>query len=92
MDFELRERVLNDWFVEGIHRGARYMIVVFDQGEQEERPIFVFPEQDIQVEVVKQISSKLIQLRGVLDLIDDPLRQIAVINLPDNMVVSRVVN
>jgi len=92
MDYKLRYSVLNDWFVEGIHRGARYLIIIFDQYEQEERPVFVFPEQDITVEVVKQINNQTVQLKAVVDLLDDAKRQILAINRPEKMFTSKVVH
>lgn len=92
MDYTLRYSVLKDWFIEGIHRGARYMLIIFDYFEEEERPIFVFPEQDITKEVVKQIEDATVELKAVIDLLDDADRQIRAVNFPDRITISRVVN
>ena len=91
-DYELRRAIINDWFVDGVHRGARYMIIVFDKNELEERPIFVFPEQNIQKEVVKQIENVSVDIKAVMDLLDDIDRQILSIIIPEDILVSKVVN
>lgn len=71
--------------------GARYMIVIFDRHENEERPIFVFSEQNIYTEVTKQMKQD-VDLQVVVDLLDDAKRQINAACLPEKMLVSRILN
>jgi hypothetical protein len=92
MDCSFRESVLNDWFVEGVGRGARYMIVVFDLPENEERPFYVFPEQDIQLEVAKKIEDETVDIKIVMDLVQDKEEQIRYALMPNYVVKSRVMN
>jgi len=92
MDPDTKKDVLRDWFVEGIHRGARFVVVIYDELECMERPIFVFPEQNIQMEVVKQVADHTVKMVTVMDLLQDRREQIEAANLPREMVNSRKVN
>ena len=65
-----REDVLKDWFVEGVHRGAKYLIVVSDPLEQEERPIYVFPEQDITLETQK-LTATALEISDIINILNN---------------------
>jgi hypothetical protein len=78
------------WFEKGVNQGASYMLVACNiKGKY--YPIFVFPEQDIEVEVVRFIKSKD-TLLGVIILSDNPDHQINTILRPPNMITSKIEN
>jgi len=86
-----REDVLKDWFVEGVHRGAKYLIVVSDPLEQEERPIYVFPEQDITLETQK-LTATALEISDIINLMEGMSPQIKLALIPKNRLISRVIS
>ena len=90
MGHNVWQDVFIDWFLDGIHMGARYMLIVFDEYEMEKRPVYIFPEQNIAKEVIKYNQKRFVQ--GVIDLTENMERQIKMLLVPFNMIKSRVVN
>lgn len=83
-----RESRLRELFIDGKNRGAEYLIVIFDEYLQEERPIFVYPDQDIQCEVITaQANSRVL---CSLCLLRDIEEQIAMAMMPLHRIISRV--
>lgn len=91
MEWMDRCQKAKEWFKSGHDRGASHLIIFYT--EQEYHPYFVFPEQDIELEVIKLLHNKLYNARmiGVLSLCDD-IKCVDVIFRPSSMAVSRVEN
>jgi hypothetical protein len=83
---------LCEWFAHGMDMGARYMMIVFDIRMAEMRPVYVFPEQNIQQEVVDRAEDPEIDLKIVMDLNQDRDVQIVAAIRPEVVVSSRRVN
>ena len=84
-------KTAREWFEIGKDVGASYLIIFYDLLEKEHRPNFVFPEQDIEFEVIKLTHKDNIILSGIVYLFDN-IKSIDLIFRPTNMVTSRVEN
>lgn len=82
------------WAEDGIDIGASHLIVIYDVLNSEYRPLLVFPEQDVELEVVKILfhSNNEYMLMAVLLLSNDVNSQLSESLKPLHMVVSRVEN
>ena len=85
------EQEIRNWFFEGAARGAAYLMVVYDNPEQIWRPIFVYPNQNVQSEVMRVVSDGRLKMESVLTLADDMESQVK-IAASANIVVSRIEN
>jgi hypothetical protein len=52
-----QELNIREWVQEGKGRGASHLIIIRDDYYDCESPIFIFPEQDIQEEIIKAMQS-----------------------------------
>ena len=87
---DIWQDVFTDWFLDGIHMGARYMLIIFDEYEMEKRPVYIFPEQNVAKEVIKW--SQKGQVQGTVDLVESMEKQIKVLLTPFYMITSRMIN
>ena len=85
------EQEIRNWFLEGVARGVAYLMVVYDNSEQIWRPIFVYPNQNVQSEVMRVVSDGRLKMESVLTLADDMESQVK-IAASANIVVSRIEN
>lgn len=82
-----------EWIAEGLDRGASHLIVLYNTLESEYTPAFVFPEQDIEFEVVRLIeNSNGNMMIGVICLYGHIDEQVETVLRPPHMVVSRIEN
>jgi len=82
------------WFEQGRNMGASHLIVFYNTLEQEHRPLFVFPEQDIELEVLKILrvcKGTNTMMVGVLSLVED-VNNVDAIFRPINVAISRIEN
>jgi hypothetical protein len=84
------------WFEEGRNRDASHLIINYSTSECRYYPVFVFPDQDVEFEVIKSLypggSDNGDLMVGVLSLLDDMDVQINTVLRPMGLVVSRVEN
>jgi hypothetical protein len=91
MEWMRRCQTAREWFKNGCDRGASHLVIFYDFLEKEYRPYFVFPEQEIEIEVIKIINRTSCALVGVLSLSDD-VTCVDTIFRPISMAISRVEN
>jgi len=84
-----KEIVIRKWFEVGKDRRAEYLIIVYDNYYQEERPVFVFPEQNIQHEVVLA-NTEWTRVLYILCLLRDINEQIIMAMIPAYRAVSTI--
>lgn len=85
-----KEKILNDWFVEGIHRCARHLIIVSSKYDYLE-PVYVYPEQNIQDEVLRFTADPYYKVEGVIDLLGSRRDQVNALSIPSHALVSTMV-
>lgn len=86
-----KERLVSDWFVEGIHNGARHMIVI-ESAENELAPIYVFPEQSLEEEVFKFSVDIYYSIQVVMDLLQEMTNQVNAFAAPKYRLVSKIIS
>lgn len=77
--------------MDGAARGAAYLIVVYDNLEQIWRPVFVYPDQNVQSEIMRIVGDARLRMGSVLVLADDMESQVR-IAASANIVTSRIEN
>jgi hypothetical protein len=87
----LLEQETRNWFMEGVARGAAYLIMVHDNCEQIWRPLFVYPDQNVQHEVMRIVGDMRFRMGSVLTLTEDMESQV-MFAVSTNVVVSRIEN
>lgn len=85
------EQETRNWFMEGAARGAAYLITIYDNSEQIWRPVFVYPDQNVQGEIMRVVGDGRLKMGSVLTLADDMESQVR-IAASANIVVSRIEN
>ena len=82
-----KEKIFNDWFVEGVHRCARYLIIVSSKYDYLE-PAYVYPEQNIQNEVLRFAADPYYKIEGVIDLLNSKKDQVNALAVPNHILIS----
>lgn len=95
MDWLEKKKFAETWFQEGTARGATHLLILYDVLLCEYRPVFIFPEQSVESEVMRMIfhnEKKEDMLIAVIPLSEDMERQLLMAFKPIHMAVSRVEN
>jgi hypothetical protein len=83
-----------EWFKQGNDLGASHLIIFYDEMENEHRPLFIFPEQDVEFEVlsiIRRYKNKSTRMVGVVSLIES-IENVEAVFRPMNVAISRIEN
>ncbi len=90
--YEELKAVYFDWANQGIGRDARYMVIMSDIITEEERPLFIFQEQDVRKELKKYYEDPIYDVVCIIDLKQNIDKQIKAIHTPKVRVYNGMYN
>ena len=91
MCYEARSILIKSLFTDGVGRDASFLIMGYDKHFKEEFPVYVFPEQDIEEEVLRLLDGGY-EITLMLSLTRSFDEQLNMALVPLNRLISRIEN